>query len=187
MRHIAALLVSTLGLFSCSQAPWVPEMAEDLDSMITLSKSHEAVIASTDKARVSEAYKVLGGYEVFFTENLAEMEALKVDKSMYTGPLYRMTNCAKYLGRVEGSFSAEIDPVANTAQLTHLLSDLRSNALDSAAAVTYFNQEATILHSTDRIINKSYGGCFACLREYDSLVDVLDSLKGYILAPHAQP
>jgi len=187
MKQFTALLVGALALLSCSQEPWVPEMAERLDSMITLSKSHESVVSSTDKERVAEAHKVLGAYEVFFNDNLAAMEALEVDKSMYTGPLYRMTNCIKYLGRVDGSFSSEIDPSKNTAQLQHLLSDVRSNQLDSSDAVIYFNQEATILHSTDRTINKSYGGCFACLREYDSLVVVLDSLKGFILAPHAQP
>lgn len=186
MRHIAVLLLSLTALIGCTQDPWVPVMTNKLDSMITLSKSHESVIASIDKDRVATAFEVLGAYEVFFNENLDEMQRLEVDKSMYTGPLYRMTNCVKYLGRVDGSFSAEVDPLKNTVQLEHLLADVRSSILDSADAVNYFNQEATILRSTDRIINKSYGGCFTCLREYDSLVVVLDSLKGFILAPHAQ-
>jgi hypothetical protein len=162
------------------------EMGQKLDSMITLSESHEQVIASTDMDQVQEAFETLGAFEVFFTDHLDDMEVLQVDRSMYTGPLYDMANCVKYLGRVNGSYSNGLDPEFTTMQLRHLSFDVAAGTIDSAEASPYFIQEATALRSADKVIAKSYGGCFSCLRNYDSLVTQLDSLKGFILAPHAQ-
>jgi len=71
-------------------------------------------------------------------------------------------------------------------QLRHLNDDVAAGILDSAAAALYFIQEAQVLNSSEKVIAKSYGGCFSCLRNFDSLVGQLDSLKGFILAPHAQ-
>ena len=186
MRQIAVLLLSLTALIGCTQDPWVPVMTNKLDSMITLSRSHESVIASIDKDRVATAFEVLGAYEVFFNENLDEMQRLEVDKSMYTGPLYEMANCVKYLGRVNGSYSDGLDPEFTTMQLKHLSVDVAAGTLDSAEATPYFIQEAQALNTADKVIAKSYGGCFSCLRNYDSLIGQLDSLKGFILAPHAQ-
>jgi hypothetical protein len=155
--------------------------------MVVLSKNHEAIIASVDSSLVASNFKTLGELEVFFHSHLEEMEALAIDKKMYTGPLYEMTNCNKYYGRVAGSFADEVDPAYNTGQLLSLLRDLKNGTMDSATAVQYYNQEAMALHSADRTINKSYGACYSCLRRQDDLVKTLDSLKGFILAPHAEP
>lgn len=179
-----ALIVLTMS--SCQKQPWQMEMGQKLDSMITLSESHEQVIASTNMDRVQEAFETLGAFEVFFTDHLDDMEVLQVDKSMYTGPLYEMANCVKYLGRVNGSYSDGLDPEFTTMQLKHLSVDVAAGTLDSAEATPYFIQEAQALNTADKVIAKSYGGCFSCLRNYDSLIGQLDSLKGFILAPHAQ-
>ena len=186
MNKVFGIALIALSMSSCQKQAWQMEMGQKLDSMITLSESHEQVIASTDMDRVQEAFETLGAFEVFFTEHLDDMEVLQVDRSMYTGPLYDMANCMKYLGRVRGSYSDGLDPEFTTMQLRHLSFDVAAGTLDSAEATPYFIQEATALHSADKVIAKSYGGCFSCLRNYESLVAQLDSLKGFILAPHAQ-
>lgn len=186
MNKVFGIALITLSMSSCQKQAWQMEMGQKLDSMITLSESHEQVIASTDMDRVQEAFETLGAFEVFFTEHLDDMEVLQVDRSMYTGPLYDMANCVKYLGRVNGSYSDGLDPEFTTMQLRHLSFDVAAGTIDSAEAAPYFIQEATALHSADKVIAKSYGGCFSCLRNYESLVAQLDSLKGFILAPHAQ-
>ena len=56
----------------------------------------------------------------------------------------------------------------------------------SAAGVTAKDTDYIPASMADKVIAKSYGGCFSCLRNYESLVAQLDSLKGFILAPHAQ-
>ena len=186
MYKVFGIALIVLSMSSCQKPSWQIEMGQKLDSMITLSESHEKVIASTHMDRVQAAYETLGAFEVFFTDHLDDMEALQVDRSMYTGPLYEMANCVKYLGRVNGSYSDGLDPEFTTMQLRHLNDDVAAGILDSAAAVPYFIQEAQVLNSSEKVIAKSYGGCFSCLRNFDSLVEQLDSLKGFILAPHAQ-
>jgi hypothetical protein len=186
MYKVFGIALIALSMSSCQKQAWQMEMGQKLDSMITLSESHEQVIASTDMDQVQEAFETLGAFEVFFTDHLDDMEVLQVDRSMYTGPLYDMANCVKYLGRVNGSYSNGLDPEFTTMQLRHLSFDVAAGTIDSAEASPYFIQEATALRSADKVIAKSYGGCFSCLRNYDSLVTQLDSLKGFILAPHAQ-
>ena len=186
MYKVFGITLIALSISSCQKQSWQIEMRQKLDSMITLSESHEKVIASTNMDIVQEAFETLGAFEVFFTEYLDEMEVLKVNKSIYTGPLFEMANCVKYLGRVNGSYKDGLDPEFTTTQLRHLNFDVAAGKIDSADAVPYFIQEATALHSADKIIAKSYGGCFSCIRNYEALVAQLDSLKGFILAPHAQ-
>ena len=186
MYKVFGIALIALSMSSCQKQAWQMEMGQKLDSMITLSESHEQVIASTDMDQVQEAFETLGAFEVFFTDHLDDMEVLQVDRSMYTGPLYDMANCVKYLGRVNGSYSNGLDPEFTTMQLRHLSFDVAAGTIDGAEASPYFIQEATALRSADKVIAKSYGGCFSCLRNYDSLVTQLDSLKGFILAPHAQ-
>jgi hypothetical protein len=186
MYKVFGIVLIALSLGSCQKQAWQIEMGQKLDSMITLSESHEKVIASTNMDRVQEAFETLGAFEVFFTDHLDDMEVLQVDRSMYTGPLYDMANCVKYLGRVSGSYSDGLDPEFTTMQLKHLSADVAAGTIDSVEAAPYFVQEATALHTSDKVIAKSYGGCFSCLRNYESLVAQLDSLKGFILAPHAQ-
>jgi hypothetical protein len=186
MNKVFGIALIALSMSSCQKQAWQMEMGQKLDSMITLSESHEQVIASTDMDQVQEALETLGAFEVFFTDHLDDMEVLQVDRSMYTGPLYEMANCVKYLGRVNGSYSDGLDPEFTTIQLRHLNDDVAAGILDSAAAAPYFIQEAHVLNSSEKFIAKSYGGCFSCLRNFDSLVEQLDSLKGFILAPHAQ-
>ena len=186
MYKVFGIALIALSMSSYQKQAWQMEMGQKLDSMITLSESHEQVIASTDMDQVQEAFETLGAFEVFFTDHLDDMEVLQVDRSMYTGPLYDMANCVKYLGRVNGSYSNGLDPEFTTMQLRHLSFDVAAGTIDSAEASPYFIQEATALRSADKVIAKSYGGCFSCLRNYDSLVTQLDSLKGFILAPHAQ-
>jgi hypothetical protein len=186
MYKVFGIALIVLSMSSCQKPSWQIEMGQKLDSMITLSESHEKVIASTHMDQVQEAFETLGAFEVFFTDHLDDMEVLQVDRSMYTGPLYEMANCVKYLGRVNGSYSDGLDPEFTTMQLRHLNDDVAAGILDSAAAALYFIQEAQVLNSSEKVIAKSYGGCFSCLRNFDSLVGQLDSLKGFILAPHAQ-
>ncbi len=179
------LLFCTLSLFviSCAKEPWQIEMGSRLDSMIVLAKSHEKVISSTDKEQVAKAAEVLGTHQIFFLEQLDEMARLNVPKRMYTGPLETMKNCAKYLNRVQTA--KDLRPEKNRERLSYLRHDVLNGHLDSTTAIQYYNQEAMSLRDLDRTINKSYGGCFTCLREYDALVLKLDSLKGFILEPDA--
>ena len=179
------LLFCTLSLFviSCTKEPWQIEMGSRLDSMIVLAKSHEQVITSTDVEQVAAASDVLGAHQIFFLEQLDEMARLKVPKSVYTGPLESMKNCAKYLSRVRTS--KDLNPEKNRERLSNLRHDVLKGHLDSTTAIGYYNQEAMLLRDLDRTMNKSYGGCFSCLREYDALVLKLDSLKGFILEPDA--
>ena len=179
------LLFCTLSLFviSCTKEPWQIEMGSRLDSMIVLAKSHEQVIASTDAEQVAAASDVLGAHQIFFLEQLDEMARLNVSKSMYTGPLETMKNCTKYLNRVRTA--KDLTPEKNRLRLSNLRHDVLKGHLDSTTAIAYYNQEAMLLRDLDRTMNKSYGGCFTCLREYDALVVKLDSLKGFILEPDA--
>lgn len=186
MNKVLSLLSIALLLGSCAQPePWQAEMTSRLDSMIVLSESHAAVLESTDSAEVHDAYLTMGELQVFFLENVNEMQALQVPKKMYTGPLYKMENCVKYYGRVVGSYTDKLDPKYNTTQLSTLRNTVLDGHLDSVQAVKYFNDEAFALRDADRRIAKSYGGCFECLRGHDTLVATLDSLKNYILATHA--
>jgi|SaaInl5LU_22_DNA_1037371.scaffolds.fasta_scaffold16414_2 hypothetical protein len=181
----APLLFAALALtlFSCNRAePWQVEMTQRLDSMVALSESHLEVVKSIEQQRVEEAYKEMGGYQVFFTDHTNDLIQLDVPKSMFTGPLYDMETCTKYYGRVVGSFTKDLDITYNTAQLKTLRKDASNGALDSAQAVAYFNDEAFVLRDANKRINKSYGACFTCLRTHDELVATLDSLKNYILA-----
>ena len=179
------LLFCTLNLFviSCTKEPWQIEMGGRLDSMIVLAKSHEQVIASTDAEQVAAASDVLGAHQIFFLEQLDEMARLNVPKSMYTGPLETMKNCTKYLNRVRTA--KDLNPEKHRERLSNLRHDVLKGHLDSTTAIGYYNQEAMLLRDLDRTMNKSYGGCFSCLRAYDTLVLQLDSLKGFILEPDA--
>ena len=179
------LLFCTLSLFviSCTKEPWQIEMGSRLDSMIVLAKSHEQVIASTDAEQVAAASDVLGAHQIFFLEQLDEMARLNVPKSMYTGPLETMKNCTKYLNRVRTA--KDLNPEKHRERLSNLRHDVLKGHLDSSTAIGYYNQEAMLLRDLDRTMNKSYGGCFSCLRAYDTLVLQLDSLKGFILEPDA--
>lgn len=179
------LLFCTLSLFviSCTKEPWQIEMGGRLDSMIVLAKSHEQVIASTDAEQVAAASDVLGAHQIFFLEQLDEMARLNVSKSMYTGPLETMKNCTKYLNRVRTA--KDLNPEKHRERLSNLRHDVLKGHLDSTTAIGYYNQEAMLLRDLDRTMNKSYGGCFSCLRAYDTLVLQLDSLKGFILEPDA--
>ena len=179
------LLFCTLSLFviSCTKEPWQIEMGGRLDSMIVLVKSHEQVIASTDAEQVAAASDVLGAHQIFFLEQLDEMARLNVSKSMYTGPLETMKNCTKYLNRVRTA--KDLNPEKHRERLSNLRHDVLKGHLDSTTAIGYYNQEAKLLRDLDRTMNKSYGGCFSCLRAYDTLVLQLDSLKGFILEPDA--
>jgi hypothetical protein len=179
------LLFCTLSLFviSCTKEPWQIEMGGRLDSMIVLAKSHEQVIASTDAEQVAAASDVLGAHQIFFLEQLDEMARLNVPKSMYTGPLETMKNCTKYLNRVRTA--KDLNPEKHRERLSNLRHDVLKGHLDSTTAIGHYNQEAMLLRDLDRTMNKSYGGCFSCLRAYDTLVLQLDSLKGFILEPDA--
>lgn len=183
MRTSIAALLLALGLMSCNRtAPWQADMAERLDSMVAVSEDHQAVIESIEQNRVKEALETMGALQVFFTEHTQEMLDLNIDKEMFTGPLYEMEWCTKYYSRVLGTYTKEIDTQYNTSQLKTLKKDIERGALDSAQAAQYFNEEAFVLHDADKRINKSYGGCFSCLRKHDQLIATLDSLKNYILA-----
>jgi hypothetical protein len=94
-----------------------------------------------------------------------------------------MKNCTKYLNRVRTA--KDLTPEKNRLRLSNLRHDVLKGHLDSTTAIAYYNQEAMVLRDLDRTMNKSYGGCFTCLREYDALVVKLDSLKGFILEPDA--
>jgi hypothetical protein len=153
--------------------------------MVEMSQSHTVVMESIDRASLEKKAAHWADLEVFFLQNLERMDSLQVAKRMYTGPLKQMKRCNKYMGRVLGSYSAELAPEKNTEQLENLRKDVSRGHHDSASAVGYFNDEAFALHDADRRIQKSYGGCFTCLRQYDSLTVVLDSLKGFILEPDA--
>ena len=72
-------------------------MTSRLDSMVTLSSSHETVVEGIDSNVVYDAYMKMGAFQIFFNENLEEMEKLGISKKMYTGPLFQMDNCVKYL------------------------------------------------------------------------------------------
>ncbi|MBL6683169.1 MAG: hypothetical protein K0U22_05905 [Bacteroidetes bacterium] len=183
MRPI--LLYCTIGLFamSCAKEPWQIEMGSRLDSMVVLAKSHEQVMASTNLEQVGNSADVLGAYQIFFFEQLDEMTRLNVPKAIYTGPLETMKNCTKYLNRVRTA--KDLTPEKNRLRLSNLRHDVLKGHLDSTTAIAYYNQEAMLLRDLDRTMNKSYGGCFTCLREYDALVVKLDSLKGFILEPDA--
>jgi len=85
MNKVFGIVLIVLSLGSCQKQAWQIEMGQKLDSMITLSESHEKVIASTNMDRVQEAFETLGAFEVFFTDHLDDMEVLQVDRSMYTG------------------------------------------------------------------------------------------------------
>jgi endonuclease III-like uncharacterized protein len=102
---------------------------------------------------------------------------------MYTGPLETMKNCTKYLNRVRTA--KDLNPEKHRERLSNLRHDVLKGHLDSSTAIGYYNQEAMLLRDLDRTMNKSYGGCFSCLRAYDTLVLQLDSLKGFILEPDA--
>lgn len=174
------------GLTSCSHEPWQVEMTSRLDSMIVLSESHLSVIQSIDTAKLRIQYDTLSTYKHFFGEYGMRGDTPVFERSVYTGPLYEMEWCEKYYGRVLGEYAMLAQPVFNVEQLKSLRKDVNGGLLDSAEAVGYFNTEATALHSDDRLIQKSYGGCFACLRTHDSLVNILDSLRQVILADDAE-
>ena len=185
--RISLLLLSFILLFThCNQDTWRVEMTSRLDSMVTLSSNHETVVEGIDSNVVYDAYMKMGAFQIFFNENLEEMEKLGISKKMYTGPLFQMDNCVKYYGRVVGSYSAKINSSYNTTQLSSLLKSVDQKQLDSVSAIKYFNDEAFVLQDADRRLNKSYGGCYSCLRIQDSLSYQLDSLKNFILATHAQ-
>lgn len=185
LKRILLLVALTGALSSCSTEPWRVEMTRRLDSMVVLSESHERLLESVNRTELETKAAVMGDLHVFFIAQLDRMDSLEVPKAMYTGPLKQMKECNKYYGRVLGSYSAELDPGYNTNQLKKLRKDVRSEQLDSTTAVRYFNDEAFALRSADRNVQKSYGGCFTCLRVNDSLVNILDSLKGFILEPDA--
>lgn len=187
MRKLLLLAAVAVTLGSCQKAPWQTEMVSRLDSMVVLSESHEEVLASLDSVALQEAAQEMTDFMAFFTQNLPLMDSLGVDKDMYTGPLKQMRECNKYYGRVLGSYTEKIDAGYNAAQLKSLRADVNRGKWDSATAVGYFNQEAKVLYDTDRRINKSYGGCYTCLRLHEELTQTLDSLKGFILEPNAQP
>lgn len=183
MRKLLVFCLLSLFVMSCAKEPWQIEMGRRLDSMVVLTESHERVIASTDAEQVAAAAAVLGAHQIFFLEQLDEMARLEVPKSMYTGPLETMKNCSKYLNRV--LTARDLNPEKNHIRLSNLRHDVLKDHLDSTTAIQYYNQEAMSLRDLDRTMNKSYGGCFTCLREYDALVLELDSLKGFILEPDA--
>ena len=186
MRRFAALIFVLWGISGCSNPePWRVKMTGMLDSMVVLSKSHESVIVSVDSVKVQRAYIEMGELQTFFLANADEMVEMGVPKIMFTGPLYKMENCVKYYGRVLGSYTSELTPKYNSKQLSTLQSAVESNALDSALAIKYFNDEAFALRNANQRINKSYGACFECLRKHDVLVAQLDSLKNFILAINA--
>ena len=186
MRRILLFLIVFTGISSCTkQEPWQAEMVDRLDSMVVLSESHEAVMQSVDSARVNTAYLEMGDRQVFFMAKVDDMLALELPREVFTGPLFKMEECVKYYERVVGSYTRELDPKYNSTQLSNLRSTVRNGSIDSATAVTYFNDEAFVLRDADRRINKSYGGCFECLRKHDALMAELDSLKNYILATNA--
>ena len=185
--RITLLLLSFLLLFThCNQDAWRVEMTTRLDSMVVLSSNHETVVESIDSSMVYDAYIKMGALQIFFNENLDEMEKLEISKKMYTGPLFQMDNCVKYYGRVVGSYSSEINTSYNTKQLASLRKSVGRNQLDSVSAIKYFNDEALVLRDADRRINKSFGGCYSCLRTQDRLFNQLDSLKNFILANNVQ-
>ena len=185
--RIGLLLLSFVLLFAeCNQESWRVEMTSRLDSMVALSSSHEAVVQSIDSLAVYDAYLEMGAFQIFFNENLDEMEELGVSKKMYTGPLFQMDNCIKYYGRVIGSYSSELNTSHNTTQLSSLRKSVDQEQLDSVSAIKYFNDEAFVLRDADRRVNKSYGACYSCLRMQDRLSYQLDSLKNFILATNAQ-
>ena len=183
MQKLLLFCMLSLFVISCTKEPWQIEMGGRLDSMIVLAKSHEQVIASTDAEQVAAASDVLGAHQIFFLEQLDEMARLNVPKSMYTGPLETMKNCTKYLNRVRTA--KDLNPEKHRERLSNLRHDVLKGHLDSTTAIGYYNQEAMLLRDLDRTMNKSYGGCFSCLRAYDTLVLQLDSLKGFILEPDA--
>ena len=186
MRRFLFFLLLLLGVSSCApQEPWQAEMVSRLDSMAVLSESHESVMLNVDSARVNTAYLEMGEHQVFFLAQVDEMIALELPREIFTGPLFKMEECVKFYGRVVGSYTSELDPGYNSTQLTNLRSTVRNGDIDSASAVKYFNDEAFVLRDADRRINKSYGGCFECLRKHDALMADLDSLKNYILATNA--
>ena len=185
--RISLLLLSFLLLFThCNQEAWRVEMTTRLDSMVVLSGNHETVVESTDSNIVYNAYMKMGALQIFFNENLDEMEKLGISKKMYTGPLFQMDNCVKYYGRVVGSYSSEINTSYNTKQLASLRKSVGRNQVDSVSAIKYFNDEAFVLRDAERRINKSYVGCYSCLRIQDRLSNQLDSLKNFILASNVQ-
>ena len=120
---------------SCTKEPWQIEMESRLDSMIVLAKSHEQVIASTDAGQVATAAEVLGTHQIFFLEQLGEMARLNVPKSMYTGPLESMKNCAKYLNRVRTA--KDLNPEINRIRLLNLRHDVLKDNDDSSTAIGY--------------------------------------------------
>jgi hypothetical protein len=183
MQKLLLFCMLSLFVISCTKEPWQIEMGSRLDSMIVLAKSHEQVIASTDAEQVAAASDVFGAHQIFFLEQLDEMARLNVPKSMYTGPLETMKNCTKYLNRVRTA--KDLNPEKHRERLSNLRHDVLKGHLDSTTAIGYYNQEAMLLRDLDRTMNKSYGGCFSCLRAYDTLVLQLDSLKGFILEPDA--
>jgi len=183
MRPLLLFLAALVGLSSCAPTePWRVEMREKLDSMVVLAESHVQVAQSLEQEAVAEAAKQVGALQVFFIDHTEDMIALEVDKSMFTGPLFEMENCAKYYGRVMGSYAGDLKLEYNLEQLQNLRKDISSGALDSTVAADYFNTEAFALRDADKRVNKSYGACFACLRTHEELVTTLDSLKNYILA-----
>lgn len=183
MRTPLLLLAAFVGLASCAPTePWRVEMTEKLDSMVVLAKSHVEVAQSLEQEKVAVASKQIGDLQIFFIEHTEDMIALEIDKKMFTGPLFEMENCAKYYGRVLGSYAGDLKLDYNLRQLQTLRKDISSGALDSIGAVEYFNAEAFALRDADKRVNKSYGACFACLRTHEELVSTLDSLKNYILA-----
>ena len=186
MRRFSLIIIVIWGVSGCSNPePWRIKMTGMLDSMVVLSKSHESAINSVDSTKVQQAYLEMGELQVFFLAHVDEMMEMGVPKIMFTGPLYRMENCVKSYGRVIGSYTTELAPEYNSNQLSKLLSAVESNALDSALAIKYFNDEAFALRDANQRINKSYGACFECLREHDVLLAKLDSLKNFILATNA--
>lgn len=85
--RISLLLLSFILLFThCNQEAWRVEMTSRLDSMVTLSSSHETVVEGIDSNVVYDAYMKMGAFQIFFNENLEEMEKLGISKKMYTGP-----------------------------------------------------------------------------------------------------
>ena len=148
------------GNFGCSILNLGGKNDGMLDSMVVLSKSHESVIASVDSTKVQQAYLEMGDFKLFLA-NVDEMMEMGVPKIMFTGPLYKMENCVKYYGRVLGSYTSELTPNTTLNSFT-LQSAVESNALDSALAIKYFNDEAFALRDANQRINKSYGACFEC-------------------------
>ena len=180
------LSVSFLALSSCqhSSPAWKKELVERLDSMIVLSESHLSVVQSLDSAKLVANADEMRQHLEFFNTRVGQTDTLYFEREVYTGPLFDMANCDKYYQRVLSGYLKRSVAEKNTEQLKDLRATVRRNELDSATAVAYYLTEAQALNSANNSMLKSYGGCFACMREHDSLSAVLDSLSDVLRTEH---